>query len=112
MSPDTELPGAPRALMPSDGSGRGMRLPDFIMRLAPALLLALAAAGSAGCRDSAKKTPDLYEDSEFARALREFKAAYAWYVWRRGEINTGVRWIDSSAAHAEWLGTKKEKLTW
>ncbi len=70
MSPDTELPGAPRALMPSDGSGRGMRLPDFIMRLAPALLLALAAAGSAGCRDSAKKTPDLYEDSEFAAVIR------------------------------------------
>ena len=70
MSPDMELPGAARALMPPGGSGRGMRLPDFIMRLAPALLIALAAAGSAGCRDSAKKPPDLYEDSEFAAAIR------------------------------------------
>ena len=49
----------------------------------------------------------LFESNPFGGQV-----AYAWYVWRRGEINTGVKWIDSSAAHSEWLGSKKEKLTW
>lgn len=49
-------------------------------------------------------TESMFDSDPFGGML-----PYAWFVWEEGNIDTRVRWIDSTSAHREWSRARNKE---